>query len=487
MLKRVLKALYLTTFLTVVFISLVVSSVIIWYRNNFGERLTMLIFTLKHAEGANMEIVKEVITSCIPSLIVWLLISWVAILMFIKKEVSKSAYLALTGFAVIALAIFAVIAEKSLKVYEYYESRYAETDLYEKYYVIPDASAITSSVPKNLIYVYMESMETAFASESEGGHQKDVNYIPNLTDLAAKNISFSNSDKLGGFYQVNGKGWTAAATFASMTGVPYLASTTDISSGLMALPAIGNILTEKGYYLEYICGSDADFSGRRTFFGKHGDYTIMDYQAAIDKGYIDEDYYVWWGYEDRKLYEIAESEITEAANHRDTPFDITILTVDTHYTDGYLCDLCDWKYDDRYANVISCADNQISDFLSWCMEQDWYDDTVIIIQGDHPYMRKSVLLNHLRDSDRTTYDCFINTGYDPGTLNLHNRVFTCMDMFPTTLAAIGFEIPENRLALGTNLFSDRPTLAEEIGLKKLDAELNKHSEWYMENAANEYK
>ena len=57
MLKRVLKALYLTTFLTVVFISLVVSSVIIWYRNNFGERLTMLIFTLKHAEGANMEIV----------------------------------------------------------------------------------------------------------------------------------------------------------------------------------------------------------------------------------------------------------------------------------------------------------------------------------------------------------------------------------------------------------------------------------------------
>lgn len=58
------------------------------------------------------------------------------------------------------------------------------------------------------------------------------------------------------------------------------------------------------------------------------------------------------------------------------------------------------------------------------------------------------------------------------------RSYSAFDMFPTTLAALGYEIPGNRLGLGVNLYSDEPTLVEEMGLKKLNKELVKHSKYY---------
>ncbi len=53
-------------------------------------------------------------------------------------------------------------------------------------------------------------------------------------------------------------------------------------------------------------------------------------------------------------------------------------------------------------------------------------------------------------------------------------------MFPTVLAAMGFEIDGNRLGLGTNLFSDRPTLIEEMRYESFDHELSMYSAYYVD-------
>ena len=45
-----------------------------------------------------------------------------------------------------------------------------------------------------------------------------------------------------------------------------------------------------------------------SYFTQHGQYEIYDYYTAIEKGKIPEDYYVWWGFEDSKLYEYAKEE-----------------------------------------------------------------------------------------------------------------------------------------------------------------------------------
>jgi phosphoglycerol transferase len=80
---------------------------------------------------------------------------------------------------------------------------------------------------------------------------------------------------------------------------------------------------------------------------------------------------------------------------------------------------------------------------------------------------------------RRVYNCFINSRVTPK--DAKNRTFTPMDIFPTTLAALGCEIKNERLGLGTNLFSTTKTLAEEMTLKKLNSELNKSSKYYKQN------
>ena len=87
--------------------------------------------------------------------------------------------------------------------------------------------------------------------------------------------------------------------------------------------------------------------------------------------------------------------------------------------------------------------------------------------------------NVAEDYNRTVYNCFMNTAID--TEYEKNRQFVAADMFPTTLAAIGCEIEGERLGLGTNLFSGKPTLVEEMGLEEFDSELLKTSDYYTKN------
>ena len=63
---------------------------------------------------------------------------------------------------------------------------------------------------------------------------------------------------------------------------------------------------------------------------------------------------------------------------------------------------------------------------------------------------------------------FQEMGYNTYAYHNHTYTFQSRNKY---LASLGFEISGNRLGLGTNLFSDRKTLAEEIGLNKFNKEL----------------
>lgn len=76
------------------------------------------------------------------------------------------------------------------------------------------------------------------------------------------------------------------------------------------------------------------------------------------------------------------------------------------------------------------------------------------------------------------YNCFINLPEGIETQNIKYRNVTTIDIFPTTLAALGVEIDGDRLGLGTNAFSDRQTLIEELGVENFSTELKKYSRYY---------
>ena len=275
-----------------------------------------------------------------------------------------------------------------------------------------------------------------------------------------------------------------SAIFAHSSGLPIKA---DIGNNLMdtqdtffpKVTTIGDILQEEGYRQIFLLGSNATFGGRRLFFKDHGNFEIRDYQYAIEKGWIPSDYKVFWGFEDEKLFGFAKDTLGELAAE-DKPFNLTILTVDTHFEDGYICDLCGDEFgDNQYANVFACSSRQVADFISWVKEQDFYDNTTIVLTGDHTTMDKDFCKDVDGSYLRRTYTAFINPAVETRNRDLV-REYSTMDSFPTTLAAMGVEIEGNRLGLGTNLFSDRQTLTEEFGRNDVRTQLLAHSSFLQE-------
>ena len=307
-----------------------------------------------------------------------------------------------------------------------------------------------------------------------------MNTIPELTELARENEDFSGEDKeeLNGGYAMPGATWTMGAMFAQTSGLPLKLSI-DMNamdsqrSFFPAIETLGDILEKENYQQVFLLGSAGYFGGRKLYFETHGDYTVEDYSYWKARRKFAPDYWVNWGFEDRKLFSYAKEELGRLSADPDRPFNLTLLTVDTHFPDGYICPICPTYYHDQYSDVFACASRQVSDFVEWAKTQSWYDNTTIIISGDHPTMDHDFCQKINPDYDRRVYTCYIHADAEP--MKNTRRTFSTFDNFPTTLAALGVKIPGNRLGLGTNLFSSEPTLTELYGVDEERTEVEKHS------------
>ena len=244
---------------------------------------------------------------------------------------------------------------KDLDISKYLISQMTTSSFIEENYVSPQNVTITfPEVKRNLIYIYLESMESTFISKQNGGcMQNDI--IPELTQLAKQNINFSENKDIGGASSPSGTGWTIAAMVAQTSGLPLLIPVDatiygEYSEFLPGAISLGDILKQHGYNQEIMVGSDMSFGGRRSYFTDHGEYIIYDLFTARNKRKIPNDYYVWWGFEDSKLFSFAKEEIIRLS--QDTaPFNFTLLTVDTHNIGGYFCELCNNEHNSQYENV----------------------------------------------------------------------------------------------------------------------------------------
>lgn len=213
----------------------------------------------------------------------------------------------------------------------------------------------------------------------------------------------------------------------------------------------------------------------------HGNVQVEDYSYWKRKNKFPKNYWVNWGFEDEKLFTYAREELTALAKEN-KPFNLTLLTVDTHFPDGYVCRLCKNTYpDNQYANVFNCTSRQVSEFVRWIQAQDFYNNTSIVISGDHPTMDHDFCNDVPKSYQRKVYTCYLNAAAK--VKEKKERVYTTFDDFPTTLSALGVEIPGERLGLGTNLFSGEETLTEKYGKKEEKKELEKRSDFMIKLGA----
>ena len=478
------------TFISVLLITLagLLSFSIAWmFKTWTNLSMEELVFHLEvPLEGTNEDMIIEYIRSCaVPTVIIFL----AAMVMIAAYRKKKEYSIIVRGAMICSLAIMVVgisYTWKELDIGNYIKNQNNDSNFIEQYYVNPEETSLTfPETKRNLIYIFLESMETTYSDQANGGaFEQDI--IPELTQIAQENEDFSGTDtQLNGGEVFPGSTWTMGAMFSQTSGLPLNVSSIgandmDTQERFMpGLTTLGDILEENGYSQTLMIGSNARFGGRELYFADHGNYDIEDYNYAIEQGWIPSDYSVWWGYEDQKLFQFAENKLQELST-QDQPFNLTLLTVDTHFEDGYVCDLCQDEFGEQYADVMACSSRQVAEFISWIQQQDFYSNTTIVISGDHLTMDSDFCESVSDDYTRRTYTAVINPAVE--VQSTEKREYSTLDLFPTTLAAMGVQIDGDRLGLGTNLFSNLPTLTESIGYAKEASELKKKSKFVDEFA-----
>ncbi len=154
---------------------------------------------------------------------------------------------------------------------------------YEEHYIDPGKLNFIFPVQKkNLILIYLESVEADAAKYAA----KNANIMPELTKIAHENISFSNSEELGGQDQVYGTGWALASLCCTTLGIPLTLPiggnsyqyTKHFFNGAYGL---GDLLRDNGYNLSFLMGADSEFGGLRSLLATHGISNIKSLEYFI--------------------------------------------------------------------------------------------------------------------------------------------------------------------------------------------------------------
>jgi len=381
------------------------------------------------------------------------------------------------------MSLTALFAETHTYAYIWHQIR--KTQIYDQYYVVPDDQTVTfPDKKKNLIYIFLESFENSYTTPENGGLQH-WDFMPELTQLAKENVNFSHNELLGGSVgRAPSVAYTMGATVAQTSGVMLMTplgkmrnKMDELNSFLPSLRRLEDVLHDNGYEQLFIQGSDASFAAYSSYVGRYDNSNIFDYEAAKKQGYIPEDYMEMWGFEDMKLFEFSKKKIDELAE-KGKPFAVTMYTMDTHsYEEGYRCPLCDSSIGSNFAAAVRCSSKQVGEFINWLKTRPYYEDTVVVLTGDHiaEHMINGIDFEE-EGYTRTPFNCFIGAVKQPKKAK--NRLFSPLDMFPTTLSAMGAEIKGDRLGLGTDLFSDTPTLCEQLGTEEFMDQLQRRSDYF---------
>lgn len=473
----------------------------LWGKTEFGDMsIDQLIINLvSPVSGANDT---DFVSALEGPVLLTILATSVTVLLFVvlrrilaqKQDLPKSRALLFLRrhFAGIASAVI-LLGGLSYGIYAYHltdviHAYLSKSTIIDDNYVDPrDVNIQFPEKKRNLIHIYLESMENSYMSKDLGGFM-DENLIPELTQLATEGYSFSHLDQgFGGPQSAVGTTWSVASMVNMTTGLPMKTPTEPNAYGsadnfLPGAYTLGDLLAQQGYEQTLMFGADSDFGGLTYYYRSHGDFKIMDYKYAKQNGLIPKNYQVWWGFEDDKLFSFAKEEITRLSQ-TGKPFHFAMETADTHRPDGYLSPHAPTPHENQYANVLSYNSAQVYEFVRWIQQQPFYDNTTVVIIGDHLSMETNFFEFYDFDEDyhRSQYNVILNPAPSVPQKRdemMFNRVYANFDMFPTILSSMGVTIEGSRLGIGTDLFSGEKTLFEEYGFEYANEELGKMSVLY---------
>ena len=193
-----------------IFIAVTTTIAIDWLYNAFGN-LTMeeLIFHIKvPLEGTSTDMIWKylresvwkilILTTLISAILIYPIIKDIKFIKKVKTSKKKRTPVISLAISIVVLIanITSIVEKTDLDVY--IANQINDSKFIEEEYVAPEKTKIEFPEQKrNLIYIFLESMETTYYSKKDGGLSEN-DLIPEISKLAKENTDFSTTGKLGG-------------------------------------------------------------------------------------------------------------------------------------------------------------------------------------------------------------------------------------------------------------------------------------------------
>lgn len=337
---------------------------------------------------------------------------------------------------------------------------------------------------KNLILIFMESMEWGYSEKEIYG----INLLKEITRLSKEGIVFK------GHVRTPGAMFTADGLASQLCGVPLVNIGFDIHKNsknydvlLANAPSIFSILKLNGYKTASIFGSDEHFTQLGNFFLYHGFDEVCGLRCYSSRGFsIEKNKGFAYNFSDKFTYERLKEWLNKNANTNN--FAVAMQTIDTHFPTGYVSKEF-VKFND-HRDSIRAASIQLNDFIGWAKRQSWYENTTIVIVGDHPWLdgpNDFTKRFTSKSKNRQALNLFLNSVYKDKGLHVEKKAYSSMDIAPTILDAIGVKytsklgtnnLTNDHFGLGVSLFSNKETLLSKYGEREVKKQLNRRDPFY---------
>ncbi|WP_066192982.1 MULTISPECIES: LTA synthase family protein [Gracilibacillus] len=304
---------------------------------------------------------------------------------------------------------------------------------------------------KNVIFVSLESLQSFVINNTVNGEE----VTPFLNDLVDDSYYFEN------FYHQTEQGKTSDSEFIIENSLyPSPRGAVYFTHGQNDYHSLPEILNQQGYYTSVFHSNNSSFWNRDVMYDNIGYDHFYDENAFE----VTDENSVGWGLKDKPFFKQSMKYLEQM----DQPFYSKFITLTNHYPfDLAEEDATIDQYDsnsntlNKYFQTVRYMDESIEEFFTYLKESGLYEDSIIILMGDHygisDFHQKA--MSQYLDEDYTDYlhaqlqrvPFFVHIPGQEG--KVMSEVSGQIDVKPTILNLIGVDADED-LSFGTDLFSE---------------------------------
>lgn len=342
---------------------------------------------------------------------------------------------------------------------------------------------------KNVIVVQLESFQDFLLFKEING----VEITPNLNKFMKENVQFNNM-------MIQSYSTTADSEHSTMT------SLYPLENGMAFAHYSSNkyddffgIYKDAGYYTMYMHGNEGSFWNRNNVYGQL-DIDELDFIESFDEDskiineWIADESLFEQAVEKFKLTKESSQKpifanIVAASSH--TAFDLPGLENKYDYVD---IDVGNYKdtYFGNYLEAVNYSDKQFGLFIEKLKEAGLYDESVIVVFGDHYGMQmyNYEMLDYIEEKDHR-YDMveteinYINVPFGihiPGVDHIEiDKTVSKLDIKPTICMLTG---EEDGFSIGTSMFGNKDFACLNNGIIVTD-NYYYNGNWYYRNNGNQ--